>query len=38
MPTRYPNAWPALPPHKHYSKEEALNIARSVIDFVKKRF
>lgn len=41
IPTRYPNAWPALPPHKHYSKEdaeEALNIAKSVIDFVKKRF
>ena len=41
IPTRYPNAWPALPPHKHYSREdaeEALSTAKSVIEFVKKRF
>jgi len=38
VPTRYPNAWPALPPYKHYSRddaEEALGIAVEVIEFVK---
>ena len=38
VPTRYPNAWPALPPYKHYSRdddEEALRIAVEVIEFVK---
>ena len=39
IPTRYPNAWPSLPPHKHYSREdaeEAINIAREVLEPVKK--
>jgi HEPN domain-containing protein len=39
IPTRYPNAWPALPPYKHYNKddaEEALRIAEEVIEFVKR--
>jgi len=38
VPTRYPNAWPALPPYKHYSRddaEEALRIAVEVVGFVK---
>jgi len=39
IPTRYPNAWPALPPHKHYSKddaEEALKTAVGVVEIVKR--
>lgn len=39
IPTRYPNAWPALPPHKHYSKddaEEALKTAVEVVEIVKR--
>ena len=39
IPTRYPNAWPALPPYKHYSRddaEEALGIAVEVVEFVKR--
>ncbi len=39
IPTRYPSAWPSLPPHKHYSRsdaEEAVRIAYEVINFVKR--
>ncbi len=39
IPTRYPNAWPSLPPYKHYSREdaeEAIKIAREVLEYVKK--
>lgn len=37
IPTRYPNAWPALPPYKHYSRvdaEEALEIAKAVVRII----
>lgn len=39
IPTRYPNVWPALPPHKHYGKgdaEEALATAVEVVELVKR--
>ncbi|MEM0027855.1 MAG: HEPN domain-containing protein [Ignisphaera sp.] len=39
IPTRYPGAWLLLPPHKHYSREnaeEAINIARKVLNHVRK--
>jgi len=39
IPTRYPNVWPALPPHRHYSKgdaEEALATAVEVVELVKR--
>lgn len=39
VPTRYPNAWPALAPHEHYDESEAegaLRSAEELIDFVKK--
>jgi len=39
IPTRYPNAWPELPPHKHYSgadAEEALNAASEVVELVRR--
>ena len=38
IPTRYPNAWPELPPHKHYSRkdaEEALGAAAEVVNLAK---
>jgi len=39
VPTRYPNAWPELPPHKHYSRgdaEEALSSASEVVELVRR--
>ncbi len=39
IPTRYPNVWPALHPHKHYGKgdaEEALATAVEVVELVKR--
>ncbi len=39
IPTRYPNAWPALPPHRHYNRgdaEEALRVAVEIVEFVKR--
>ena len=39
VPTRYPNAWPALAPHEHYDKkeaEEALRVAEELMNFVKR--
>jgi len=39
IPTRYPNAWPELPPHKHYSRrdaEEALSAATEVVELAKR--
>lgn len=39
IPTRYPNAWPALPPYKHYSREDAedaLRVAVEVVELVKR--
>lgn len=39
IPTRYPNAWPSLAPHKHYSREdaeEAVTTARRVLDYVRE--
>lgn len=39
IPTRYPNAWPALPPYRHYSREdaeEALRVAEDVVELVKR--
>jgi len=38
IPTRYPNAWPELPPHKHYSRsdaEEALSSAAEVVELAR---
>lgn len=40
IPTRYPNAWPALPPYKHYNKtdaEEALETSKKVVNYVRNR-
>lgn len=39
IPTRYPNAWPELPPHRHYSRgdaEEALAAAAEVVELAKR--
>ena len=39
IPTRYPNAWPELPPHKHYSRgdaEEALSTATEVVELARR--
>jgi len=39
IPTRYPNAWPELPPHKHYSRrdaEEALSTAAEVVELARR--
>jgi HEPN domain-containing protein len=39
IPTRYPNAWPALPPYRHYSREdaeEALRVTEDVVELVKR--
>ena len=39
IPTRYPNAWPALAPHKHYTKEEAeeaVDVAARVVELVER--
>lgn len=39
IPTRYPSAWPAGAPHKHYDEEdakEALSYAEEVMKFVEK--
>jgi Uncharacterized conserved protein related to C-terminal domain of eukaryotic chaperone, SACSIN len=40
IPTRYPNAWPSGPPHKHYTQEDAaraLEYAGEVLEFVKRK-
>lgn len=40
IPTRYPNAWPAEPPFKHYDKidaMEALNHAKKIMQFIKEK-
>jgi HEPN domain-containing protein len=40
IPTRYPNAWPALPPYKHYSRidaEEALETAKVVVRAIAEK-
>jgi len=39
VPTRYPNAWPAGAPHRHYVREdaeEALRLAEEVLRFVER--
>ena len=39
IPTRYPNAWPSGPPHKHYTQEDAeraLEYAREILEFAKR--
>ncbi len=39
IPTRYPNAWPAGAPHKHYDEEDArtaLSYAGEVMNFVRE--
>lgn len=40
IPTRYLNAWPSGPPHKHYDEEdakEALSYAEEVVLFAEKK-
>lgn len=39
VPSRYPNAWPAGAPHRHYKEEDArkaLESARLVMEFVRR--
>jgi HEPN domain-containing protein len=40
IPTRYPNAWPELPPYKHYLKEdaaEALSIEVTMVELIRRK-
>lgn len=39
IPTRYPNAWPSGPPHKHYTQDDAqraLSYAGEILELVKR--
>jgi len=39
VPTRYPNAWPAGAPYRHYTAEDsekAISYAREVLELVKR--